>query len=177
MLRRGLTFIGGHFSITPYMVSASAFVEFKTSHGEIILSNQEFEYLQSGVDRVRDQYHFLDMLKIEYCSIEEDSPYPSHLYAQEVLELGPTTYFFTCHHNNSLTPYICLVKDGLTICLDKEIFSFAFPIVSDAMDVLAKNFALNWCWYCNKHISTRNRFCVVCEQRPDILSVTHSHNA
>ena len=165
MIRRGETYVAGSCSITPFMDGANCYFEFRTELGQqIILTKSEFECLMSGLNKVESQFRTLDLAGCKPGD-EVDSPYPSHMYAEHVLELGEGCCIFTAFHNNSKSPYICLRKDGHTLCLDEYIFGVHFYKVYNMMDVLARSFAQNWCWYCNKHTSHRNNSCVVCLER------------
>ena len=58
-----------------------------------------------------------------------------------------------------------MVKDTQTLSFDDLIFGIEFGAIHVGLDMLARNFSQNWCWYCNKHLSSRNMSCVVCIHR------------
>ena len=61
MHRRGETCVAGGCDVTPFMVSTSCFVEFKTSCTHIVLTKREFDYFRSGLTSVELQFRTLEL--------------------------------------------------------------------------------------------------------------------
>ena len=87
MYRRGETYVAGQCKITPYMISAACFIEFKTEHGHISLTRAEFECLWGGIGNVELQFRSLELQQHGILHELLDIPYPSPLHAENVLEL------------------------------------------------------------------------------------------
>ena len=68
-----------------------------------------------------------------------------------------------------------MVKNTQTLSFDDVIFGTQFGDIHVGLDMLTRIFSQNWCWYCNKHLSSRNMYCVVCIYRFDILNNVLGH--
>ncbi len=147
--------------LKPYMIAANCFVDV-IYHGVIIsLTKHEFVCLISGISRISDYYDFLKLLTIadgtNDCR-DEVGGLPSHMYAHNVLELSSNCFMFATQHNDKVL--VCLKKD-LSVCiLPEAIFSVEFDVVQNMLHTLAKNYANNWCFYCDQHKTLKS--CVVC---------------
>ena len=157
MLRRGETYSKNGISLMPFMIGSNSFVDVYNDNGLISLTKQEFHCLKSGIHTVRDHYDFLKLLVID-SSDNLDIPFPSHIYANNVLELSDNCFLFTTHHNNKLV--VCLKKNSVVCELSETIFHIEFHVVQHMLDILAINYQKNWCFYCDQHKSLKH--CVVC---------------
>ena len=83
---------------------------------------------------------------------------PSHVYANNVLEISSECFLFATHHNNKLV--LCLKKHSILCILPETAFHLEFHVVQQMLDNMAKNYASNWCFYCDQHKSLKR--CIVC---------------
>ena len=107
------------------MYSVHCNIVFKTLVGSITLTYAEMLRLTESLVYIEEGYEKLLECLPNYAD-EVDIPYPSHNYSPYVVSLGENCYFFTSHHNNSVEPFICIYKNGVTLCLTKDIFDFDF---------------------------------------------------
>ena len=157
MLRKSEPYIKNDIIITPFMVDANVYVDIEHNGDVITLTKHEFDCLRSGYERVREHYNFLKLLVIDDKD-QLDIPFPSHIYANNVLELSSECFMFAAHHNNVLM--VCLSKHTTVCFLTDAIFDVDFNIVSHTIDQLMVSFVANWCVYCLNHRSLKK--CVVC---------------
>ena len=68
-------------------MGANAYVDIQHSDTTVSLTKLEFDCLKSGISKVKDYYDFLKLLVIDD-SDQIDIPFPSHIYANNVLEIS-----------------------------------------------------------------------------------------
>ena len=139
------------------MMGANAYVDIQHSDTTVSLTKLEFDCLKSGISKVKDYYDFLKLLVIDD-SDQIDIPFPSHIYANNVLEISSDCFLFAVYHNNKLV--VCLKKQSTTCLLSDTLFRVEFHVVQHMLDNLARNYASNWCFYCDQHKSLKR--CIVC---------------
>ena len=157
MIRKGELYTKQDITITPLMIDANVFVDIEYNGIEITLNKKEFDCLQFDYTRVKNHYDFLKLLVLDDTD-EIDIPFPSHIYANNVLELSSECFFYASYHNNKLM--ICLRKDKKIIILPETIFDIEFNVISYMLDQLMVSFVANWCVYCLNHRSLKK--CIVC---------------
>ena len=85
LIREGEVYSRLGLFLKPYMIAANCFVDIIYNGAIISLTKHEFSCLKFGYSRLKSQYDFLNLVKIEETD-EVDIPFPSHLYVDNVLE-------------------------------------------------------------------------------------------
>jgi hypothetical protein len=142
--------------LKPYMIAANCFVDVIHHASIVALTKHEFNCMKNGIFTIKEHYQLLKLIEVDDHDVVGGMP--SHLYASNVLELSNSCFMFATQHNNDVM--ICL-KKGVDICiLPEAIFYIEFDTVQFMLDSLAKNYASNWCFYCDQHKTLKS--CVVC---------------
>ena len=160
IVREGEIYKGeGGLFLKPYMIAANCFVDVFYNGVVISLTKHEFVCLLSGISRINEYYDFLKLLTIANEETKDEvGGLPSHMYANNVLELSSNCFMFATQHNNKVV--VCLKKDQTVCILPEAIFNIEFDAVHNMLHTLAKNYANNWCFYCDQHKTLKS--CIVC---------------
>ena len=92
MLRRGESYTKGAVTLTPYMISANAFIEFEQNNVLITLNRHEFECLRKGIHKIKDYFDLCKLVVMNETD-QVDIPYPSPSLSNNLLELSTNCFF------------------------------------------------------------------------------------
>ena len=108
-------------------------IDITTPMGCMTLTYEQMKRVYFSIPYIQMGYNYLTAYPWRNDDDQLDIPHPSHIYADYVVNLGENCFFFTVHHNNSRVPYVCLFKNGQTVCLSKDFFDVDFKRLLDPL--------------------------------------------